>query len=602
MANFNFLSGAAIDNVAPFLYDALTSGQAYLGFGRGTPELQWGVSALIYFSGPESASGANWSDTFVAKSKTSQGLPTGDTSSSTKFFDVNSLTYVPGSTIENRKVYIWRVENQYTNFENYTEYTVEELGDLHLTFVGENWAIVRGLNRYYYDLLSYSSSASYYILPASRDTSKALKIMNKTYRDIPAYAQSCDLYMFETSGASGTKVKSGLQRTINILGEVLVTGMRAPEIINPGDEDEIFIQTYTNKQTLIGDGTYPKFALKDQSGYVLVDDMTFVDPGGDVNETFTEISLIGNSQKYLTLRYPFAGSNQYIKLLVGTNIQDELAIWNEILPYDAVNPVSDVNPPALEVSYLKNPILAKSLFDIKGLTKIALSEVEFIKEILTVDEQLYYINEGFTIENIDLTSPNTHHLGILREAAEHGTYTIQLNDNHTFIVGDEFSLPQDLSIPNGPIRTYSITGVSYVAGSAYISFDQSLFVYNNGVSSSLPINYILQSDLTDIVARITVAKTTDKNKALRYGFSSAMITKEVPLIGLESPTEDIYRQLFISYKPLNSDGNLCSFNIEQSLFNVNTFEYDLGLILYMSNKKPIYRKWANTNEQFKIIL
>jgi len=580
MALYNFLSGSSIDNVTNFLFDNLQSGDCYLGYSRGVPELQWGISAMVFVEHSTIADNSSF-PICVAKS--------GDIYTAEKFFDLNSVNLVSGTTDVNRELFIGKVLNTDTTFSNVEYLSTDTIGELSLSYVGEDWMVIEGLSKYYYELITPSVSASYYIFNYTKNNIYATKILNKSFVNIPYYTTSCNLYMKADGETEYTLIKSNLQRTINIIGESYVTGMFAPETIAASGQDAVFIENTINKTTLLN----ASFILKDTSGNILIENMDFVDPeSGNPSGIYTEINSLGNSSKYIAFKYPYVNAElQYIKFMVGTKQNDELAIWNEMLPYNTAIPTSDSNPPGLDVSYLKNPGLSTSIFDVKGLVQILPEEVTFVKELFNNTEEATYTNLGFEIEEIELNGPNTEHLGIVKyfTQAGSGATIVQLNDFHTFVVGDI------IVDPTVPEITYTVIGVDYSFGSSYIALNRSLV-------TDLAKNYVLTSNPSSVTARIKLAKTTDKKKALKYGFVAVLVNKIVDLVGVNSPTEDIYRQLFICYKPKDSTGNICDSFIHRTIFNSTDFVYDVGTVMYICNKIPIYRKWANISEEFKIIL
>jgi len=351
------------------------------------------------------------------------------------------------------------------------------------------------------------------------------------------------------------------------------------------------------------------FVLKDVGGNVLIDNMSFVSPNNTSDEIYFELVSpegdLGNVSKYVAFRYNYIDSEgQYIKFIVGNRQIDELGIWNEHLPFDSAIPSSDANPPGLEVSYLKNPLLGDSIFDIKGMIQINSNDVWFIKEMLSVADTELYTNAvsgggyGFEKEVIDLNGSGVEHIGSVKTTANFGDSTIEMNNYLNFVVGDTFYLPN-------PTTLYTINDVSYEVDNSYITIDGIL-------SHTINANDIIVSEPTSAVARITIAKTQNLKKALQYGFNSALINKIVDLSGSGSPTEDVYRQLFISYSPLDSTGAIMSNPLYKAptyeldeIFNKTLLKYDIGTLLYLSNKIPIYRKYADSTsgvEEFKIIL
>jgi hypothetical protein len=276
------------------------------------------------------------------------------------------------------------------------------------------------------------------------------------------------------------------------------------------------------------------------------------------------------------------------------------------LPYDSIIPTSDSNPPALDITYLKNPLMSTSIFDVNGLVKINVADVSFVKEVNNDTEKYYYEEKGFSIETLTLHGSPTTHVAILKTSAGSGIDILPVYNNTNFAVNDFIFIPYNINdtTENPSGLTYTISEVNYTDGNNTIRLTPALIL-----TIPLPANYELVSNPSNVNSVITLATTTDKNKALKYGFYNVMISKEVSLTGVYSPTEGIYRRLFISHRPKTRLGAICSNGVYSgddnqfgANFNLSTWEYDVGNIMYVSNKVPIYRKWANSNEQFKIII
>jgi hypothetical protein len=579
------MSGSTIDNYTQFIFDAMLSEDCYLGFSKGTPDMQWGVNTLLLLENESFP--ANMANTFNSAS-----------ASSDLYFDRNSIIDIAGSTEGQQTITIGFVETSDVTFSNVQ--TVQTIGDLKLMYMGKNWAIIQGLSKYYYQYLTPSSSGSYYLFNYNNNTNLPVKILEKSLANSPYYVSNCDMYVQSVSGGAWSLAASGLQRTINVLGETYITGLPASELQS---DESIFndaVSAEEHKNILIN--SYA-FSLVDESGSIILNDMKFVN-AEETSSTaiYTEVTSLGNSQKYTTFSYSFANNElQYIKMIIGPNQYDEFGIWNEALPYESIIPTSDGNPPALDVSYLKNSLVGSSLFDINGFSKVVTADVDFVKEVNNGSEQAFYSAAGFTIEQLILNGSPSVHNGIVKSTVSNGDSIINLFDFNGFVVSDQIAIES---------LTYTVSAVDYTPGSNSITLvNNSDAGLNIVISTPINTNTVLSSTETDINAIITVAKTKDKDKALRYGFFNVLISKEVDLIGANSPTENIYRQLFIAYRPKDSSGNYLTadtYNGDLSVYGVNfnqdTWSYDNGLIIYISNKVPIYRKWASTNEQFKIII
>lgn len=118
---------------------------------------------------------------------------------------------------------------------------------------------------------------------------------------------------------------------------------------------------------------------------------------------------------------------------------------------------------------------------------------------------------------------------------------------------------------------------------------------------------VTQTDVTK-----TYAKSKDWDTAGSENFNAIMVDKEV---APGEATEDIYRQLYISWNHKYYDSTseqfvLCgtginpgpSYTDRATFFNTIEHKVDIGTLIYIANKFPIYRKYLDGNEVFKIVL
>jgi hypothetical protein len=251
------------------------------------------------------------------------------------------------------------------------------------------------------------------------------------------------------------------------------------------------------------------------------------------------------------------------------------------------------------------------------MVKLNSTDIWFTKELTSVAATATYCNPvsaggyGFTLEEIILNGEPIVHSGSVSGAHTAGSTIIHLEPYHTFVVGDVASF-------DSIVGSYSVTAVSYDPANPYITITTPVPV---AITSATTVTSIPNT----VVAKIAIAKTQDKRKALQYGFNAAMVVKTIQLpndasgnplpasAASASPTSDIYRQLFIAYQAKDASGNELSNSVYQTantwatnnLFNQTTWEWDMGTILYLSNKIPIYRKYAKSStgyEEFKIML
>jgi len=590
MSNFNFLSGSSIDTYPNMLFTMLERAECYLGFSKGSPKNQWGISSLIQIQHTNS----NYLNVIATS---------GAGTTASKFYDNNSVI-LNSAGVDKQSVYIVRYNVSDTGFTTPTAIT--NIGTLTLSYINKTWAVIQGLVNNYYSLMPISTSYNYYI--QNWNSTVRVMINSKSLSNVPFYSENCSLYYAPVSGGSYTLLAQNLQKTTNMLGESFVTGLRNPSTIIDTDIDGLLNMndpSSIKKNTLLN-STF-RLVSTLSSGSILIDDMRFTDPTIGTNELYTEVSSYEGSQSYLTLNFPFIDKQQYLKFVIGSNQINSLAIWQEALPYTSVIPVADSNPPGIDISYVKNPCVHSSLFDVNGLSQIQTSEVTYVKELNNSTEVSAAIANGFTIVPLQLVGENISHSGIIRQtisASGSLTNTILMEDFHTFVVGDQIFIPFEPQSTTFPGTTYFVQSVDYTPSASFITLTTNIVI-----DEDLLLYTTLNSEPSNVNASITLASTTDKETALMNGFTNVLITKTVPRIGGSSPTQNVYRQLFISWQPKDSTGAICSSpiysgdsNLYGANFNINNWKYDNGLILYLSNKLPIYRKWASVDEQFQIIL
>jgi len=120
----------------------------------------------------------------------------------------------------------------------------------------------------------------------------------------------------------------------------------------------------------------------------------------------------------------------------------------------------------------------------------------------------------------------------------------------------------------------------------------------------------------DYITGVTITKmyalTQDLSIGSAENFNLVMVSAE---LDKDTPTTDIYRQIFISWKPKYYDGLTSSltkcgtgnnigpeYNNRVTFFDPDDHMNNLGTLFYVANKMPVYRGYIDGNEQFKIIL
>jgi len=120
----------------------------------------------------------------------------------------------------------------------------------------------------------------------------------------------------------------------------------------------------------------------------------------------------------------------------------------------------------------------------------------------------------------------------------------------------------------------------------------------------------------DYITGITITKmyalTQDLSIGSAENFNLVMVSTE---LASDIPTTDIYRQIFISWKPKYWDSSINALNYcgdgsnigpdyhnRVTFFDANNHTNNMGTLFYIANKMPVYRGYIDGTEKFKIIL
>lgn len=470
---YNFLSGSTVNYDINLFFDIMSSENCYLGFAKN--EHTWGINTLIKIN---FSPFINFSSEVIAK----DGNIITD-----KYFDNNS-SKVFSDTIEEgyKRIFIAKLPKVFintseeNNVNNYIFIPENEIGQLYSVFINNEWIEINGLNPLYKfkDLDTYQ----YYVFNYNKSLYTKAKIeetKNKNYNAISipvkiGYSLNNEYVPSEILNGIGN-----LNRTISNNGEIVITGM-----------DPIY--------SLSADKKLGNFFILDSNNNIIQDRMKFV-------ESFDD-----SIYRIMVFEYPTINGNTIrIKITSGDGVYQRLSIYQESLPFYSAHPIADNNPPSLSISYLTEPNVSKSIFEVLGISRILSSEIYFCRQLRSTDNVDMLEQIGFIIED--------------------------------FI----------------------------------IDADQSIFV-----------KYI---------------KTQNRELAVKYECDSVMLDKSLPST---LPTEEIYRKLFISYRPKLSDGSTASANnyTGSEIFNNDSYEQNIGTLIYIANKVPVYRKYISSSEEFKIII
>ena len=124
-----------------------------------------------------------------------------------------------------------------------------------------------------------------------------------------------------------------------------------------------------------------------------------------------------------------------------------------------------------------------------------------------------------------------------------------------------------------------------------------------GVASVSFANIITTTIDDDSETSVDYAVTTNIADAITYSFDFVQIDKSITGGVGGEVTEEIYRELFICFNPKDANGvNLTVTEATHTdLFQETNHTYDLGTILYLARKEPVFRKHLQSPEEFKII-
>jgi hypothetical protein len=345
------------------------------------------------------------------------------------------------------------------------------------------------------------------------------------------------------------------------------------------------------------------------------------------NKTIFNVDSNGN--RYISFKYKISNGESYLKV-VYKSASNTLAIFNEsienILPTFS-NATSDNNPPSLRSDYLNNIFVDNSFFDVKNLIKIKknytsndgniISDFSFVKELKSTDEKNEYLNTyGFNTTDKSIQTVNIYSTGSVARSGNirskpNGTPYLSSDKrlyvwSNNFVIGDRI---QFKSQPNSsilfPLNSYlTITSVDIING--YIGFDLPI-----GVSGIIPSE--LDSDSnpqitlttnTNVISSSYYAVCNNLEDALKYGMTSVMV--DIQIGNGINIYDGIYRQLVICHDPKYMNANtetICTDNLyTENLFNDVTHSWNLGTVVYVSNKQPLYRKYITNKETLKLII
>lgn len=631
---YNTLIGNSLDTNKTLIFNQMENEQCYLSFGRETES--WGNCALVNIS---------LKNNIDIKDVISFGTHTN------KFVD-RDVTSFQESEIY---IHIYKTSSNISDFSDtdlhYTR--IEELTtvDLKLCHINSNWAVIKGLPYNFSEFLNNNQNEKFYIIRNSinfyslnpNNLQAIAKINIKSDFNSNSIDTNCNLKL--VNNGAETDCIYYLTTNTNILGEIFINGL-LEENFNIAESNLIDLYSIYNNSAITL--STPYFTLYNSTlKYKNILSKMYLIKYQE--ESVDKIWYTSDTEQYLLFKVVDQNNQIYYIKISKSVTNSGLAIYNETLPfYNTTDKlISDLIPPDFDCSYLKTQSLHTSLFDIKGLVKIKksnldygnenilYSSVAFAKEINSNVERTTFENLGFSelnptnsIQQLQITSDEfTVHYGNINrnQKSVTGNYTtgvsrIYLYNNHKFVLGDIIQIRywnEDHTVYN-PLQTQTknsldedltVVGISYELDNSYIDINgvttQSInFNESSPDEATSDVDAAIISNSTNIVQNKLYAVCTKINDAYKYNMDSVMVDLKVPY-NIPEVYSGLYRQLSICCNPKFRNNNTMQLCTEDyyttNLFDSINHKYDLGTILFLSNKKPIYRKFINDKEVFKII-
>jgi len=344
------------------------------------------------------------------------------------------------------------------------------------------------------------------------------------------------------------------------------------------------------------------------------------------NREITTRMTIDSVEKvgYSTMRYPvriqystIAGATQPTTA-IGTDLSGDLTRTINMLGETEITGldsdfVSDLN------GWIENNNLDNATFFLTTTDGVVIQdEMQYVEKIVIEAESsvvFSYPLVGEAVENsgrIKVTSdPNADKLAVFPERFTDGMLVtdsnpppIVLNYSRTGMfqmsVMDVLSIVQ---IESGDIqfakRIDTIATEKLLLGDAQDSDNYP------GVQGIARDELVLISIAGNPDTTVSYAVTDSIDIARRYSFDLVKVTKN---LDEDTPTDQVYRQLFLCYAPQIDDGGggytpaTDATHDHADLFIESNWSYYLGTILYLANKVPVYRKYIDNTEQIQIMV
>lgn len=663
MSLYNIISGSSINVDKKLLFKIFEDENCYFSFLR--ENNTWGSCSLINISLSENItlndilsyqSNINvWATENLFTDRNIGAFLDNESNSIVKIYKTDGNTPDFDITLDSTNSYL-------INYYAINHHSLSNV-NLELQYLNNNWCVIKGLPSDFNEYINNSDGSKFYIVTNQPNNqylthpvigSKMLKINNKTIKK-STLNESVKLVLSSPKNLEHvnrfdiSKIYN-LTKCTSILGEVVVKGLTNRSFtdnttLNEQDFTDFvnyeldYIQ-YVNNNLEYSENTGYYFYLVNYNNEKVSPDL-FLQKNESTNSIFNYDNE-GNKYLLFKTKETIDGKNDsiFIKITYETSPLS-LAIFNESLPYSNMlintsNSVSDANPPALDIMYLKNKYIDSSLFDIKNYIKLKKnyldvngysSKISFVKEIRNEAELNKYTNQfGFTLLDSDPNHIQTLYITLPTQIIRTGNIRPKPNGIpysstdrrlylwvNNFNIGDNIKFKVNPSDNNYyPTNSYlTVTSIDYDEG--YIGFNTNLGI--GGITPSISNNSNTSqviSDYTNILNSTKFAVTNDIKSAIKFEMDSIMVDVEIPSSSTNEVYNGIYRQIAISFLPKYYDQSNATMNICSDIFytdsnNISLFDYanhvyDPGTILYISNKFPVYRQYLTGTEVFKLII
>lgn len=569
---YNKLSGTTVDINKKLLFREFESENCYLGFAR--RDSTWGSSALIgiEFIPPTSLSN------FITKDKITNTNKSDRIVGIYKSVDGGELQVIYSNII--------------------------------LEYVNDSWCLVKSLPSDYKNSIYLSNGVSYYISFTSNGIVHKAKIRVK---DIPSGLVE-PTFLYTNNNNDARILLPNLSRRISVNGEIEYYGL----------VDSLFTGSATEASLIELSQNANTYFYFTNSYSLAVTERLYLKTNF-LNNVESIFFYDANNGKYLLFKGTNSSQPFYIKLSYNDSIID-FEIYNENTPFpyplvDFGNNVSDTNPPALTKDYITLSSLEQSIFEVESYIKIKknatvdgyTSQISYVKEIKEEEQSNWITNNLFNtstkrIESIIVnTTEESYKFTNSRPKPDGKLYTT--SDRIVYLWSNVFLKNDQISIDS---NVYTIIYVNNDNSS--ITLDKNLITVivakdNEAIyENASQIKTIIATNVNNI-AYYAVCDNFDDG--MKYGMDSIMITMNIPK-SAPALYDGLYRQLFVSINPYVFESNVktnCTDNFYsnhdvETLYDTTTHKYDVGTIVYLSNKNPVYRKYIkdNTNEYFKIVI